>query len=165
MSNDLLLSFEILSQSLANLCLLPFQRADTASRRKDDCLSLSKEQRLYGSQIRETQKSTSINICYPWIKYLVHSFIGLFAKHSSRNGANYICHFRNLNSLSISISHCNHDSWVPTTSRWWKTFQRWKQLFQKPMCVGKMLIDTNRTQNFFLIWKFQTGVTQERKSC
>jgi hypothetical protein len=35
MTNDLLLSFEILSQYLANLCLLPFQNAHAASRRKD----------------------------------------------------------------------------------------------------------------------------------
>jgi len=35
MRNDLLLSFEILSQYLENLCLLPFQHAHTASRRKD----------------------------------------------------------------------------------------------------------------------------------
>jgi hypothetical protein len=34
-----------------------------------------------------------------------------------------------------------------------------------PETNAKMLIDTNRMQNFFLIRKFRTDVTQERKSC
>jgi len=35
--------------------------------------------------------------------------------------------------------------------------------FSRNQCVGKMLIDTNRTQKTFWIRKFQTDVIQERK--